>query len=213
MTTAGPGGSTACIPLEAVCSAALHTPFLPGGIFDETGEKPIRRLSAADPTPFLHDTLTDTAIAAMEKRNEYLRFCREISTISIPDLSLPRQMRRGNRKGIRGAATVPSSLRSSSRRVGTADRPFACPFALLRCPLTHSSLRSSGALHRPQAASPSNAPLGRSRVPLPIPDLLRDVPGDREPARRSLGRRSRLKKSGATHSPQAWPLVRSNADR
>lgn len=102
----------ACIALEAGCFSSFRTPFLLGGIFDETEEKPIRRLSAADPTPFLHDTLTDTAIAAMEKRNEYLRFCREISTISIPDLSLPRQMRRGNRKGIRGAATVPSSLRS-----------------------------------------------------------------------------------------------------
>ena len=112
MTTAGPGGSTTCIPLEAVCFSSFSTPFLPGGIFDETEEKPIRRLSAAEQAPFLHDTLTDTAIAAMEKRNEYLRFCREISTISIPDLSLPRQMRRGNRKGIRGAATVPSSLRS-----------------------------------------------------------------------------------------------------
>lgn len=161
MTTAGPGGSTTCIPLEAVCFSSFRTPFLLGGIFDETEEKPIRRLSAAEQAPFLHDTLTDTAIAAMEKRNEYLRFCREISTISIPDLSLPRQMRRGNRKGIRGAATVPSSLRSSSRRVGTADRPFARPCASLRCPLTPlvtallgglTSAASGLALQRPTGA-------------------------------------------------------------
>lgn len=156
-----PGGSTACIPLASGCLAALLTPFLPGGIFDESGEKPIRRLSAPEPTPFLHDTLTDTASAVMEKRKGYPRVCPEISTISIPDLSLPRQMRRGNRKGIRGAATVPSSLRSSSRRVGTADRPFACPCASLRCPLTPlvaallgglTSAASGLALQRPTGA-------------------------------------------------------------
>ena len=102
MTTAGPGGSTACIPLGAGCSSSFRTPFLLGGIFDETEEKPIRRLSAAEQTPFLHDTLTDTSIEAMEKRNVYPRFCREISTISIPDLSLPSQMRRGEQKGHKG---------------------------------------------------------------------------------------------------------------
>ncbi|WP_282825106.1 DUF262 domain-containing protein [Gulosibacter sediminis] len=147
-----------CIPLEAGCFSSFRTPFLLGGIFDETEEEPIRRLSAAEPIPFLHDTLTDTAIAAMEKRNEYLRFCREISTISIPDLSLPSQMRRGNRKGIRGGchrAVVAALLVTA----GLHSRPP------LRVPLRFAPVPA----HPARRCAPRGPYFGRKRPRPPTP--------------------------------------------